>query len=86
MHGPFIILLEQNGADQPGDSVLVGEDADNVGAALDLAIKSFQWIGNRYEDRGARSLGWDELVPAYGATIRDEGHRERVKWAGRCIR
>src|SRR5438128_10163043 len=23
------------------------------------------------------------LVPAYGATIRDEGHREHAKWAGR---
>jgi hypothetical protein len=34
----------------------------------------------------ARSPGWDQLTPAYGATIRDEGHRERVKWAGRCTR
>jgi hypothetical protein len=40
-------------------------------------------ISNRYEDRGDRSPGWDRLIPAYGATIRDEGHRERVKWAGR---
>ncbi len=24
--------------------------------------------------------------PAYGATIRDEGHREHAEWAGRCIR
>jgi hypothetical protein len=22
------------------------------------------------------------LVPAYGATIRDEGHREHAEWAG----
>jgi hypothetical protein len=31
----------------------------------------------------ARSAGisW---FPAYGATIRDEGHREHAKWAGRC--
>jgi hypothetical protein len=28
-------------------------------------------------------FGW---FPAYGATIRDEGHREHAKWAGRCIR
>jgi len=33
----------------------------------------------------ARSAGII-LVPAYGATIRDEGHRERAKWAGRCTR
>src|SRR5580700_241102 len=31
----------------------------------------------------ARSAG-NGLVPAYGATIRDEGHREHAKWAGRC--
>ena len=33
----------------------------------------------------ARSAGI-MLVPAYGATIRDEGHREHAKWAGRCTR
>ena len=45
LHRPFIVLLEQDGADQAGDGVLVGEDADDVGAALDLAIEAFQWIG-----------------------------------------
>ena len=33
----------------------------------------------------ARSAGI-ELILAYGATIRDEGHREHAEWAGRCIR
>jgi hypothetical protein len=45
LNGPFIVLLEQDGADQAGDSVLIGEDADDVSAALDLAIESFQRIG-----------------------------------------
>src|SRR5262249_2734277 len=31
--------------DQAGDGVLVGEDADDVGAALDLAIETLQRIG-----------------------------------------
>ena len=31
----------------------------------------------------ARSAGISVL--AYGATIRDEGHREHAEWAGRCI-
>ena len=45
LHRPFIVLLEQDGADQAGDGVLVGEDADDIGAALDLAIEAFQRIG-----------------------------------------
>jgi hypothetical protein len=40
LHGPFIVLLKQDGADQAGNGVLVGKDADDVGAALDLAIKA----------------------------------------------
>ena len=54
---PLLKLLEQDGTDQTGGGSLVGEDADNVGAPLDLAIEAFQRIGNRYEDSGAHSLG-----------------------------
>jgi hypothetical protein len=33
------------------------------------------------------SSGWGGVgVPAYGATIRDEGHREHAEWAGRNVR
>jgi len=42
---PFIVLLKQDGTDQAGDRVLIGEDANDFGAALDLAIEAFQWIG-----------------------------------------
>jgi hypothetical protein len=45
LHGPFIVLLEQDGADQTGAGSLVREDADNVDAPLDLAIEAFQRIG-----------------------------------------
>ena len=31
-------------ADQAGNGILIREDADDVGAALDLAIEAFQWI------------------------------------------
>jgi len=34
---PLVVLLEQDGADQAGDGVFIGEDADHVSAALDLA-------------------------------------------------
>lgn len=33
---PLVILLEQDGSDEARDAVLVGEDADDVGSALDL--------------------------------------------------
>ena len=35
----FVVLLEEDGADQAGDAVLVGEDADDVGAALHLLVQ-----------------------------------------------
>ena len=74
LHGPLIILFEQQGTDEPDDGCLVGEDADHVAAPFDLAVEAFERVGNWYEDRGACSSGWD-MVLAYGATIRDEGHR-----------
>jgi len=45
LHCPFIVLVQQQGADQLSDGVFVGEDADNIAAALDLAIESFDRIG-----------------------------------------
>ena len=37
--GPFVGLLGQDGADEADDGVAVGEDADAVGAAADLAVE-----------------------------------------------
>lgn len=34
----------RGGADQANDGVIIGKDADNLGAALDFAIESFDWI------------------------------------------
>ena len=45
LHGPFVVLLEKDGADQTGDGFLVGQDADDVGATLDLAVEPFQRVG-----------------------------------------
>jgi hypothetical protein len=30
-------LFEQDGTDQTGDGILIGEDADHLGSSLDLA-------------------------------------------------
>src|SRR5262249_11606000 len=40
-----VVLLEQEGADEADDGVFVGEDADDVGTALDLAIEALEGIG-----------------------------------------
>jgi hypothetical protein len=39
---PFVVLFEQQCADQACDRVLVGEDADHIGAPLDLAVEAFK--------------------------------------------
>ena len=39
--GPFVVLLGQDGADEPDDRGAVGEDPDDVGAAADLAVEAF---------------------------------------------
>jgi hypothetical protein len=36
----FIILFQQDGADEACNRRLIGEDADDVGTPLDLAIES----------------------------------------------
>lgn len=35
LDGPFVVLLEQDRADETDDGVLIGEDADHLGAPLD---------------------------------------------------
>ncbi len=73
LHGPFVVLLQEDSADEAFDGVFVGEDADDLGAALDLAVEAFEPVGIRYEDSGADFPAGILVVPAYGATIRDRG-------------
>ncbi|MBB3660999.1 hypothetical protein FHX15_006271 [Rhizobium sp. BK650] len=56
LDGPFVILFEEQRADEPDDGVLVWEDADNLGSALDLAVQSLDRVGNRYKTFGANVL------------------------------
>ena len=53
LDSPFIVLFEQDGADEPGDGCFVGEDADDLGSALDLAVEAL--------------LSMTEQIPAIGA-------------------
>ena len=45
LDGPFVVLLHQDRADEADDGVIVREDADDVGAALDLAVEPLDGIG-----------------------------------------
>ena len=38
--GPFVVLLGEHGADQADEGLAVGEEAQDVGAAADLAVES----------------------------------------------
>ena len=42
---PFAVLLEQDGADEADDAVLVGKDAHDIGAARDLLIGLLEQAG-----------------------------------------
>ena len=42
---PLVVLFGQDRADEPPDGRLVGEDADHVGAALELLVQSLGRIG-----------------------------------------
>src|SRR3954452_14842185 len=42
---PLVVLLHQDGSDEAQDAGLVREDADHVGAALDLLVEAFERVG-----------------------------------------
>jgi hypothetical protein len=44
LHRSFVVLLQEDGADQAGDRGLVREDADHLGAPLDLAIEALEGL------------------------------------------
>jgi len=44
LDSPFVVLFEQDGTDEACDGVLVGEDTDDFGAALDLAVEALERI------------------------------------------
>ena len=45
LHGPLVVLFEQDCADKADDSVVVGGDANDLGATLVLAVEMLDGIG-----------------------------------------
>ena len=76
LHGPFVVLFEEDGAGQPGDGGLGGlkrtkpffqwkngpTSADDLGAALDLAVEALQRV---------RAV---ELCPMLGREVHGRQH------------
>ena len=44
MHRPFVVLFQQDSAHEAEDGGFVGEDPDDIGAPLDLAIEALDGI------------------------------------------
>jgi hypothetical protein len=57
-------LFEQDGSDETPDSGLVGEDADDLGAPLDLAVEAFDRIGGVQLGRCEVGTFGSEALPA----------------------
>ena len=45
LDGPFVVLLQQQRADQADDGRFVWKDTDDVAAPLDLAVEPLQGVG-----------------------------------------
>ena len=71
--GPFVVLLGQDGADEADQGVAVGEDADDVGAAADLAVEPFlRVVGPDLPPDRLRERGEGEDVGAGGVQVRGD--------------
>jgi hypothetical protein len=56
LHGPLIVLLEQQGADQADDGSFVWKDTDDLAAPFDLAVEPLERIGIGYAVAGFRRV------------------------------
>jgi hypothetical protein len=68
---PFIVLIEQYPAHQPNDGGLIGEDANDIGAPLDLFVEPFERIGS--VSFAAVLLGEIQVAQHIGLAVVDEG-------------
>src|SRR5580700_3919542 len=38
LDGPFVVLLEEDGTDEPDDGLIIGEDADDLGKSVNITV------------------------------------------------
>ena len=59
LDGPFVVLFEEDGSHKTDDGVLVGEDADDISASLDLTVEALDRVGGV---QLGTVLGWESHV------------------------
>lgn len=69
LDSPLVVLFEQQRADETNDGIVVGEDADDLCAALNLAVEAFDRIG-------AVELG--PVLPGKGHVVEPESISEHA--------
>lgn len=74
LHRPLVILLQQQGADQPGDRGLLWEDPDDVAAPFDFVVQRLDGICIGYAGAGFRRAGCE-------ASAWSSGNRDRGAWS-----
>ena len=86
-HLPVFLSAVQDEKQELQGGLVIGEMPPGPHRPAQFRVQGLDGIGNRYDDRRCRPrpIGAAPVL-MYGATIRDEGHRERVRWAGRSIR
>lgn len=72
-----VVLLEQDGAADPGDGGIDGKDANDFRPALDLALDAVERLCDRHEDdqRGCSASTWRPRTRSSSDTARDEAGR-----------
>lgn len=53
---PFVVLLQENRADEPDDRLVVRKDAERIGSSLDFGVDPLDRIGRG--DLLAMGFGW----------------------------
>ena len=77
---PFVVLLQEQCADEADDGCFVGEDADDVAAAFDLAVEAFEGVGR--VDLGAMLGGEPHVGQHVGLGLVHEGRQPGHAGAG----
>ena len=85
LYGPFVVLLEEQGAYEADEGGLVREDPDDIAATLDFTVEAFERV--RALQFGAvlgwAGLGWEVHVGEnLGFGIVHQGGEPWHAWAG----
>lgn len=67
---PFVVGLHEHGAVEPGEGALVGKDADDVGASLDLLVDALEGLVDQIFFLNRPGFSGGSVLPAAAAVGR----------------